>query len=86
MLFIFVGGWLFVRPGGVQGPSVSPSGPGPSVPQCDKYISIFEHLNILVTNIYLDILSCQFFSYKYIWTFVCIKFVCTNTFVCVKTR
>ena len=42
--------------------------------------NIFEYLNILVTNIYLDIRSYQFFFYKYIQTFVCVKFVCTNIF------
>ena len=42
--------------------------------ECDEY------LNILVTNIYLDIRSYQFFFYEYIRTFVRVKFVCTNIF------
>ena len=48
--------------------------------ECDEYIRIFEYSNILVTNIYLDIRSYQFFFYEYIQTFVRVKFVCTNTF------
>ena len=42
--------------------------------------NIFEYSNILVTNIYSNIRSYQFFFYKYIWTFVRVKFVCTNIF------
>ena len=42
--------------------------------------NIFEYLNILVTNIYSDIRSYQFFFYEYIRTFVRLKFVCTNIF------
>ena len=42
--------------------------------------NIFEYSNILVTNIYSDIRSCQFFFYEYIRTFVRVKFVCTNIF------
>ena len=42
--------------------------------------NIFEYSNILVTNIYSDIRSYQFFFYEYIRTFVCVKFVCTNIF------
>merc|ERR1712001_792443 len=45
-----------------------------------EYIRIFEYSNILVTNIYLDIRSYQFFFYEYIRTFVRVKFVCTNIF------
>ena len=41
---------------------------------------IFEYSNILVTNIYTDIRSYQFFFYEYIRTFVRVKFVCTNIF------
>ena len=44
------------------------------------YILIFEYSNILVTNMYSDIHSYQFFFYEYIRTFVCVKFVCTNIF------
>ena len=56
----------------------------PSV--CDEYIRIFECSNILVTNIYSDIRSYQFFIYEYIQTFVHVQFVKTNIFVheCVK--
>ena len=43
-------------------------------------IRIFEYSNILVTNIYSDIRSYQFFSYEYIRTFVRVKFFCTNIF------
>ena len=46
--------------------------------ECDEYIRIFEYSNILVTNIYSDIRSYQFFFYEYIRTFVRVKFVCTN--------
>ena len=46
--------------------------------ECDEYIQIFKYSNILVTNIYSDIRS--FFFYEYIWTFVRVKFVCTNIF------
>ena len=49
-------------------------------PECDEYIRIFEYSNILVTNIYSDIRSCQFFFYEYIRTFVRVKFVSTNIF------
>ena len=42
--------------------------------------NIFEYSNILVTNIYSDIRSYQFFFYEYIQTFVRVKFVCTNIF------
>ena len=42
--------------------------------------NIFEYSNILVTNIYSDIRSYQFFFYEYIRTFVRVKFVCTNIF------
>ena len=42
--------------------------------------NIFEYSNILVTNIYSDIHSYQFFFYEYIRTFVRVKFVCTNIF------
>ena len=42
--------------------------------------NIFEYSNILVTNIYSDIRSYQFFFYESIWTFVRVKFVCTNIF------
>ena len=49
-------------------------------PECDEYIRKFEYSNILVTNIYSDIRSYQFFFYKYIRTFVRVKFVCTNIF------
>ena len=35
-------------------------------PECDEYIRIFEYSNILVTNIYSDIRSYQFFFYEYI--------------------
>ena len=42
--------------------------------------NIFEYSNILVTNIYSDIRSYQFFFYKYIQTFICVQFVCTNIF------
>ena len=45
------------------------------VPECDEYIRIFEYSNILVTNIYSDIRSYQFFFYEYIRTFVRVKFV-----------
>ena len=48
--------------------------------ECDEYIRIFEYSNILVTNIYSDIHSYQFFFYEYIRTFVRVKFVCTNIF------
>ena len=48
--------------------------------ECDEYIRIFEYSNILVTNIYSDIRSYQFFFYEYIRTFVRVKFVCTNIF------
>ena len=48
--------------------------------ECDEYIQIFEYSNILVTNIYSDIRSNQFFFYEYIRTFVRVKFVCTNIF------
>ena len=52
--------------------------------------NIFEYSNILGTNIYSDIRSYQFFFYKYIRTFVRVKFVCTNIFghslVSVKPR
>ena len=48
--------------------------------ECDEYIRIFEYSNILVTNIYSDIRSFQFFFYEYIRTFVRVKFVCTNIF------
>ena len=41
------------------------------VSECDEYIQIFRYSNILVTNIYSDIRSDQFFVYKYIQTFVC---------------
>ena len=51
---------------------------GWNIPKCGKYIGIFKYLNILVTNIYLDIRPYQFFSYEYIQTFVRIKFVCMN--------
>ena len=47
-------------------------------PACDEYIRIFEYSNTLVTNIYSDIRLYQFFFYEYIWTFVRVKFVCTN--------
>ena len=40
------------------------------IAECDKYIRIFEYSNILVTNIYSDIRSYQFFFYEYIRTFV----------------
>ena len=43
-------------------------------------IRIFEYSNILVTNIYSNIRSYQFFFYKYIQTFICVKSVCTNIF------
>ena len=42
--------------------------------------NIFEYSNILVTNIYSDIHSYQFFFYEYVRTFVRVKFVCTNIF------
>ena len=42
--------------------------------------NITEYSNILVTNIYSDIRSYQFFFYEYIRTFVRVKFVCTNIF------
>ena len=45
-----------------------------------EYIWIFEYLNILVTNIYSNIRSYQFFFYKHIWTFFRVKFVWTNLF------
>ena len=48
--------------------------------ECDDYIRIFKYSNILVTNIYSDIRSYQFFFYEYIRTFVRVKFVCTNIF------
>ena len=48
--------------------------------ECDEYIQIFKYSNILVTNIYSDIRSYQLFFYEYIWTFVRVKFVCTNIF------
>merc|ERR1739844_742108 len=48
--------------------------------ECDEYIRIFEYSNILVTNIYSDIHSYQFFFYEYIRTFVRVKSVCTNIF------
>ena len=48
--------------------------------ECDEYIRIFEYSNILVTNIYSDIRSYQFFFYEYIRTFVRVKFVCKNIF------
>ena len=48
--------------------------------ECDEYIRIFEYSNILVTNLYSDIRSYQFFFYEYIRTFVRVKFVCTNIF------
>ena len=47
----------------------------PSVPECDEYIRLFEYSNILVTNIYSDIRSYQFFFFEYIRTFVRVKFV-----------
>ena len=34
----------------------------------------------MVTNIYSDLRSFQFFFYKYIWTFIRVKFVWTNLF------
>ena len=42
--------------------------------------NIFKYSNILITNIYSDIRSYQFFFYEYIRTFVRVKFVCTNIF------
>ena len=48
--------------------------------ECGEYIRIFKYSNILVTNIYSDIHSYQFFFYKYIRTFVRAKFVCTDIF------
>ena len=52
--------------------------------------NIFEYSNILVTNIYSDIRSYQFFFYEYIRTFVRVKFACTDIFkhslVSVKPR
>ena len=59
--------------------------PAPEV-KCQKgsleqsVANIFEYSNILVTNIYSDIRSYQFFFYEYIQTFVRVKFVCTNIF------
>ena len=49
-----------------------------STPECDEYIRIFEYSNILVTNIYSDIRSYQFFFYEYIRAFVRVKFACSN--------
>ena len=78
MLFIFVGGWLFVRPGGVRGPSVSPSGAvRPTVWQIYfniwtfKYIGhkyLFGHsfISIFLLQIYLDIRLYQICLYQYI--------------------
>ena len=54
--------------------------PVPSLLTDQSVTNIFEYSNILVTNIYSDIRSYQFFFYKYIRTFIRIKFVCTNIF------
>ena len=58
--------------------------------ECDEYIQIFTYSNIFVTHLYSDIRWHIFFFYRYIWTFDCVKFVCTNIFghscVSVKTR
>ena len=48
--------------------------------ECDEYIQIFTYSNIFVTHLYSDIRWHIFFFYRYIWTFDCVKFVCTNIF------
>ena len=77
----------------IKPPSIFPCGSvlghGRWVSRCSQNFSftlnqsvtnIFEYSNILVTNIYSDIRSYQFFFCEYIRTFVRVKFVCTNIF------
>ena len=49
-------------------------------PSGQSVTNIIEYSNILVTNIYSDFRSYQFFFCEYIRTFVRVKFVCTNIF------
>ena len=78
MFLIFTMPWIFNQPEKIKIGEILWA--LNSIPECDEYIRIFEYSNILVTNIYSDIRSYQFFFYEYIWTFVRVKFVCTNIF------